>query len=150
LSTSDNVTWTLGNLGGLTGVEGQYALVLTAQGSGIKKASGDDLQFDASEAWVADFTAPAASIQEVSPAGRTSLDQLAITLSEPLAGFGVANLSLTRNGAPVDLLSASARLTSSDQQHWSLRLRDVGGAEGDYVLTVIGGSLTDAAGNSLV
>ena len=57
LTTTDNVTWTLGNLSGLTGtVVGNatttYVLTLTAAGSGITDAAGNALAADASDTWL--------------------------------------------------------------------------------------------------
>ncbi|MCY2988587.1 MAG: dockerin type I domain-containing protein, partial [Planctomycetota bacterium] len=51
LTTSDSLTWTLGNLSGLTGVSGSYELQLTAGGSGIQDVGGNALGGDASDAW---------------------------------------------------------------------------------------------------
>ena len=57
LTTTDNITWTLGNLSGLTGTAvgnatTTYALTLTAAGSGITDAAGNALAADASDAWM--------------------------------------------------------------------------------------------------
>ena len=43
LTTSNNVTWTLGNLSGLTSPTGTYVLTLTAAGSGIADPIGNPL-----------------------------------------------------------------------------------------------------------
>jgi subtilisin-like proprotein convertase family protein len=43
LSTSDGITWTLGNLSGITATAGQYQLQLTAAGSGIADIAGNSL-----------------------------------------------------------------------------------------------------------
>jgi hypothetical protein len=43
LTTSNNVTWTLGNLAGLAGPVGTYVLTLTATGSGIADLIGNPL-----------------------------------------------------------------------------------------------------------
>ena len=40
LTTTDNITWTLGNLAGLTTPDGRYTLALPAAGSGIVDAVG--------------------------------------------------------------------------------------------------------------
>src|SRR5205823_1852379 len=62
LARADNVTWTLGNLTGITGTEGSYALTLTAASSGIQDAVGNALAADASDAWSADTTAPTVAL----------------------------------------------------------------------------------------
>src|SRR5262249_36562223 len=51
LTTSDNVTWTLGNLTSLTGALGNYVLTLTAAGSGIADLAGNPLAADANTSW---------------------------------------------------------------------------------------------------
>jgi C1A family cysteine protease len=51
LSSSDNVTWTLSGLSGITDKAGKYELKLTAAGSEITDSSGNDLSTDASDAW---------------------------------------------------------------------------------------------------
>jgi len=48
---ADGVTWTLGNLGPLTGPAGRYTLTLVAPGSGIADRSGNALAAGASDAW---------------------------------------------------------------------------------------------------
>jgi hypothetical protein len=55
LSTSDNITWTLGNLGGLTFIQGTYQLDLAA-GSVLDQA-GNALGAGASESWGMSVTA---------------------------------------------------------------------------------------------
>ena len=47
LTTNDNITWTLGNLTGLTAALGNYTLTLTANGSGITDLSGNPLASNA-------------------------------------------------------------------------------------------------------
>jgi hypothetical protein len=48
---ADGVTWTLGNLGPLTGPAGRYTLTLAASGSGIADRSGNALIAGATDAW---------------------------------------------------------------------------------------------------
>src|SRR5207253_263709 len=52
LSSADNITWILGNLSGLTELNGMYVLTLTASGSGIQDLAGNLLATDASDTWV--------------------------------------------------------------------------------------------------
>jgi len=56
LTTSDNITWELGNLSGLTGIAGSYVLTLTAAGSGVTDLAGNALAADASDAWTTNST----------------------------------------------------------------------------------------------
>ncbi|MEG4322090.1 hypothetical protein QUB64_21765, partial [Microcoleus sp. Aus8_D2] len=71
LNTSDNTNWTLDNLTGLTGGDGNYQLSLTAAGSGIVDRAGNALNTNASDIWSADFTAPTAatSLSNINAAG---------------------------------------------------------------------------------
>jgi len=57
LTTGDNVTWTLGNLTGLTGTlvgatTTNYVLTLTAAGSGITDAAGNAIAANAADQWL--------------------------------------------------------------------------------------------------
>ena len=52
LTTSDNITWTLSGLGGLTTAAGVYLLTIRALGSGVVDAGSNALATDASDTWV--------------------------------------------------------------------------------------------------
>jgi hypothetical protein len=56
LTTTDNLTWNLGNLSSLTGAVGTYTLTLTAAGSGITDTAGNALAGNAGDTW--QVTAP--------------------------------------------------------------------------------------------
>jgi hypothetical protein len=58
LSTSDNISWTLGNLSGLTTPLGNYLLTLTAAGSGITDVAGNPILVNASDAFQVTDTLP--------------------------------------------------------------------------------------------
>lgn len=51
LTTIDKVTWTLGNLAGLTAAQGSYTMTLTAPHQEIRDAAGNPLAQDASDGW---------------------------------------------------------------------------------------------------
>ena len=51
LTSSDNITWTLGNLSSATGRAGTYVLTLTASGSGIGGGGGGPLTNNPSRSW---------------------------------------------------------------------------------------------------
>ena len=55
LTTSDNITWTLGGLAALTAADGTYVLTLTAAGSSIQDGAANAMVTDASDSW-AKFT----------------------------------------------------------------------------------------------
>jgi hypothetical protein len=151
LSSPDGAAWTLGNLSGLTAAQGAYTLTLTAAGSGITDLAGNALAGDASAGWLVDTTPPTATVLPVTPdPRRTAVSTVQIVFSEPVAGFDLADLALTREGAGVDL--SGTTLTSSDNTTWTLGGLDaLTGAEGAYVLTLTaaGSGIHDAAGNAL-
>lgn len=62
LVTADNVTWTIGNLAGITGAVGTYALTLTAANSGITDVAGNALTGDASDTWQVSTSQPSAPL----------------------------------------------------------------------------------------
>ena len=151
LDTIDNnVTWTLGNLAGLTDAEGTYVLGLTAAGWSVTDAAGNTLAAGDSESFVVDFP-PAADILDVAPDPRNvPVGAITIVFSEPVTGFDPTDLTLTRNGAAVPL--AGATLATADNVTWTLDgLAVPTAADGTYVLalTAAGSGIQDAGGNAL-
>ncbi len=65
LADNGNGTWTLGNLTSLTGVDGDYQLVLNRTGSGITDATGNALANNLSVSWSLDITAPVVTINSL-------------------------------------------------------------------------------------
>ena len=98
LTTADNMTWTLGNLGGLTGtiVAGtttNYALTLTAAGSGITDVAGNALAADATDAW---------QLQPTSFTGTPNADTFEFIAAGAVGGLPTMHqLKLTLAGSPV-------------------------------------------------
>jgi hypothetical protein len=100
-----------------------------------------------------DTAAPVVDVVDVSPDPRTSgVGSIALAFSRPIAGFDLADLSLTRDGVSVPL--GSATLTTSDNVNFTLGdLTSTTSVSGDYVLTVnsAGSAVSDAlAGNALI
>jgi hypothetical protein len=80
----------------------------------------------------------------------TALSSLTITFSEPVSGFDVGDLSLTREGSAVSLAGAS--LTSGDNITWTIsNLDPATDRAGSYVLTLTaaGSGITGGAGAAL-
>ena len=153
LSSPDGTRWTLEDISGLTGAEGNYTLTLMSSESGIADEAGNPLAEGAFDAWErADTTPPTADIAEVLPFPRTvGLRRIRIAFSEPVTGFNVPDLTLTRDGGP-NLLTGSETLTSPDSVEWLLDgLADLTRPEGNYVLTMAAGEsgIQDEAGNLL-
>lgn len=146
-------SWVVDNLDGVTATDGRYTLTLVAAGSGITDAAGNPLPADASDTWTVDSVAPTADIVDVTPDPRdTPVDSITVTFSESVTGFDLADLRLTRDGEPNNLLTASHTLTSSDGVTWVLgNLADVTPRGSEYTLTLLasGAGIRDAAGNAL-
>jgi len=134
LQTTDQITWSLSGLAGLTAAEGTYTLTLTAAGSGIQDGQGNPLSFDAVESWQMDTTRPQATIVPVSPDPRSlAVDSVQIVFSEPVSGLDLGDLSLARDGGP-NLLAGTETLETTDNITWTLsglaELTGSGGAQG--------------------
>ncbi|MFO0800037.1 MAG: Calx-beta domain-containing protein [Gemmataceae bacterium] len=82
LTTGDNVTWTLGNLAGLTAASGTYTLTLTAAGSGIQDAAQNTLAAAASDTWLT-ATTPTVSVSDVTAGEGGGPAVFTVTLSGP-------------------------------------------------------------------
>ncbi|MFZ5829853.1 MAG: hypothetical protein ACOY3P_07185, partial [Planctomycetota bacterium] len=81
----------------------------------------------------------------------TAVDTITIRFSEPVTGFDLTDLSLTRNGGANPLTEAQS-LTTTDGLTWQLEnLSGLTGASGSYVLelTAAGSGIVDWAGNPL-
>jgi hypothetical protein len=152
LTTTDNRTFQLGGLGGLTGAEGRYAFLLAADGSNITDAAGNPLASDAEVRWSTDRTAPTVQIAEVTPDPRNSaVSSLQIRFSEPVTGLDTGDLVLRRNGGG-NLLDGSATLSTADNLTFTLAgLATVTAAEGAYAFTLNAttAGIADMAGNPL-
>ncbi|NUQ62795.1 MAG: metallophosphoesterase, partial [Pirellulales bacterium] len=97
-------------------------------------------------------SAPTADIVDVMPDPRTiPVSQITIAFSEPVSGFDLPDLQLTRDGG-ANLLTGSQTLTTSDNKTWQLgNLSGLTGTAGNYTLSLkgSGSGIVDMAGNSL-
>ena len=152
LTTSDNVTWILGNLSTLTGTAGNYLITLKGAGSGITDTAGNAMTVGATDSFTVDTTAPTVQITALSPDPRnTAVASVTIVFSESVTGFNVTDLTLQRS-SEANLLTGSESLTSNNGTTWTLSdLTAVTAAAGSYVLTLnaVGSGIEDAAGNAL-
>jgi hypothetical protein len=100
-----------------------------------------------------DTVAPTADVVDVTPDPRAGpVDSVTIQFSERVTGFDRADLRLTRDGGPVNLLTAAQTLVSADGQGYVLgNLAAVTALPGVYTLTLLaaGSGIIDAAGNAL-
>jgi CSLREA domain-containing protein len=91
LTSSDNQTWTLGNLGGLTGAEGSYTLTLST--SNIADTATNALVSEATEMWLMDTTAPSVDISGPSLSVANSNSTVTYTVTYSDARFSSSTLS---------------------------------------------------------
>jgi hypothetical protein len=152
LTTADRVTWTLGNLSGLTGALGTYALTLTAAGSGIADAAGNPLAADASDSWA--VVAPPA-VQAIAvndgAAQRSMVDSLAVTFSDvvTLAAGAFELRDAAGNLIPATITVTTQVVGGRTVATLTFSGTGVGGgslADGRYTLTVRADKVTTAAG----
>lgn len=152
LTTGNNITWTLGNLSGITASSGTYLLTLTASGSGIVDGSANALSGDATETWTTDATVPTATVTPVTADPRTlPVESVQVVFSEAVTGVSAGAFSLSLNGG-ANLLTGGQSVTTSDNITWTLHgLTAVSGAVGTYLLTLnaLGSGIADLAGNAL-
>ena len=99
-----------------------------------------------------DRAAPTVQITSVWPDLRNAgVPSVSIVFREPVQGFGMADLRLTRNGGS-NLLTGAQTLASDDLITWTLGgLDGITSAEGVYALELIAGDsgIADRAGNLL-
>jgi hypothetical protein len=152
LTTTDNASWTLGNLSGLTAQAGTYLLTLVAAGSEIHDAQSNALAADSNTAWTLDTQPPTALVGAVTPNPRNAaVAEIQIVFSEPVTGLDLADLLLTCDGG-ANLLGSSQSLATTDFLTWTLgNLSAITTGPGAYVLSLVATSsgIADAAGNAL-
>ncbi|MFI5378499.1 MAG: SdrD B-like domain-containing protein [Tepidisphaerales bacterium] len=96
-----------------------------------------------------DNTQPVATINPpVSNPMFGPVDPMQIVFTKPVYGFDLAHLSLSRDGFPMSL--ATATLQTTDNVHFALtNLASLTSLPGTYVLSATNTNVTDAAGNTL-
>jgi len=149
LISDDNLTWTLGNLLGLTAADGTYTLTVMP-GPGLTDAVGNTLIAAVEDSFVVDARVPTVDIVDVTPDPHFSaVDAIAIVFSEAVYGFDLTKLSFSRNGGP-NLLDGTAVLTRMGGLTWMLsNLDEITSIDGNYVLELDPSGITDAAGQAL-
>lgn len=110
LTTVDNVTWTLGNLTGVTGLEGTYTLTLRSTGAGIIDKDGILLAADATTGWSVDTTPPSAPALTAISTDTGASDSDGVTSDPTLVIVGTAEagstVTVSRNGTSIGTTSA--------------------------------------------
>lgn len=128
---------------------GSYELRLVAAGSSIRDTANNPLMTGLAASWVLDVSPPTASFAAVTPNSRaTALNQIAVSFSEPVVQFDVADLALFRDGTRLALAAGSV---SGSGQNYTVDLSGQTTLAGEYVLQVVaaGSGIQDSAGNLL-
>ena len=103
---------------------------------------------------IVDTVKPTANIVDVTPDPRINeVGFVTITFSEDVMGFSASDLTLTRNGNPVDLTGvAFAQVNPDEYDEYTVDLAPFTIASGNYVLTLnsAGSGIQDAATNPLL
>ena len=96
-----------------------------------------------------DATPPSVQLSAIA-SGKSPVNQVAITFSEPTYGLSLSNLQLTVGGLPIAWTS-SQTLSTSDHVTWMLSgLGSLSGTAGNYQLALNASpAITDLAGNGL-
>ncbi|MCC5876636.1 MAG: hypothetical protein JJU11_10500, partial [Candidatus Sumerlaeia bacterium] len=143
LLTEEGSTWSL-DLSELTDISGNYQLSFIASGSGVMDAVGNLAVDNASVSWTADYEPPTVTITNIGPYLRTSAGAAYFTFSEPISGFDITDLVLTRNGELVDISDLALEgVATSDYFIVLISVRT--STPGHYVLTLVaeGSGITD-------
>ena len=149
LTTSDNITYTLGNLAGLTTSQGTYTFTLPSTGSGITDLAGNPLSGNATNTFTIDTTAPTVTITPVTPALRnTSVGQVTAVFSKPITGVPLSALSLSLNGGPNLITSSVTVVPDTGNSYDIIGLAGLTGLDGDYVFSINAALIHDLAGNA--
>jgi hypothetical protein len=95
LGSPDGKTYTLGGLTGLTGELGAYTLTLTASGSNIRDAAGNEVQTNATESWTVAAMKPIVTVHPLftnspSPALSGTINDPTATITITVAGSDYA------------------------------------------------------------
>jgi CSLREA domain-containing protein len=150
LTSGDNITWTLGNLSGVTGTGGTYTLTLTASGSGITDNASNALAGDATETWVMDTTAPTVTINQAAgqtdPVTNATEINFTVVFTEPVTGFDAADVDLSTSTAGGTLVATVTEIAPNDGTTYNVKVTGMN-ASGSVVATVNANAAKDAADN---
>jgi hypothetical protein len=149
ITTSDNVTWTLHDLSGLTGSEGTYTITLVANGSGIINAGSEPLTVGHFNTWFMDTTGPSVTIDQAAdqddPVGFGVPVNFTVVFSEPInpSTFDTGDLDFSIGTVTPTTITITE---VGPQDGTTFRVTMEGTSPGDLSVQVQPGAL-DMAGN---
>ena len=150
LTTTDGgLTWTLGNLSGLTSVAGTYSLKLGVTSPTVKDPAGNVMANIPAANWTMEKSPPSLQTAAV-PSGiiTAAPGSIRLTFSEQVTNVGTATVTLAGPNGNVTLTGRISSVPATNGSVWLVNLADAPQADGDYTLTV-GTGITDQAGNQL-
>lgn len=143
LTTTDNITWTLNNLTGVTNADGAYQLTLNV--SNITDSVGNALAAAVSESWSADVTAPTVTINQATgqadPTAGSSIN-FTVVFSEAVTGFDNTDIVLGGTAG-----ATTATVTTTDNITYDVAVSGMT-ANGTVTASVNAGAAADAIGNT--
>lgn len=149
LVDAGGLSFTLGNLATLTAPAGQYTLSLRTD-SDVVDAAGNRAAGRTLLSWGVDAHAPTVDITQILNNASGVADSVTFAFSEPVTGFNLSDVRLTRGG--VSVLTSAQTLTTEDSRIWTLgNLAPVASAVGTYTVSLspVGTGIADLAGNPL-
>ena len=150
LTTTDGgLTWTLGNLSGLTSVAGTYSLKLGVTSPTVKDPAGNVMANIPAANWTMEKSPPSLQTAAV-PSGNITAapGSIRLTFSEQVTNVGTATVTLAGPNGNVTLTGRISSVPATNGSVWLVNLADAPQADGNYTLTV-GTGITDQAGNQL-
>lgn len=129
-TTSDNITWAIPSLSGLTDAAGTYVLEVPAT-STVVDAFDNPILTPITRTWVRSLTGAFGAIS--SPQG-AAVASTTLVFNSAVTGFGLSKITLTLDGGPNLLVTAP---TTSDNITWTIpSLTGLTNTAGVYLLTV--------------
>ncbi|WP_254064188.1 S8 family serine peptidase, partial [Microcystis aeruginosa] len=146
----DATTFRVSNFAQFTNIEGDYQLLVTA--NGVQDTDNNNGVGGKGFNWVLDNTIPTlTSITNVTSPRNTAVSSLEISFSEAIKPdtLDINDLTLTRDGS-VNLITNSVTLEKRNETTYTIKgLSGLQTDNGVYTLTVNGTGIKDTAGNSV-
>ncbi|WP_353847709.1 MULTISPECIES: S8 family serine peptidase, partial [unclassified Microcystis] len=146
----DATTFRVGNFAQFTNIEGDYQLLVTA--NGVQDTDNNNGVGGKGFNWVLDNTIPTlTSITNVTSPRNTAVSSLEISFSEAIKPdtLDINDLTLTRDGS-VNLITNTVTLEKRNETTYTIKgLSGLQTDNGVYTLTVNGTGIKDTAGNNI-
>mgnify|MGYP002777018601 CR=1 FL=1 len=152
LTTTDNIIWTLGNISGLTGTDGNYQLTLNAVGSDIVSSKGGAaISSSAKDSWTIDVTPP--TLTSVTPSDNATNvainSNLVLTLSETVtAGTGNITIRKVTDNSPVETIAVNSSNVTISGNTVTINPTNDLQVGTEYYIAIDATAFRDAAGNT--